>query len=78
MTQSPKASAIRTASNDIVIVENLIKNFGSGETEARVLKGIDLSPHRGEVAALLGPSGSEKSTLLHHFRDTITADERTT
>jgi len=48
----------------IVTVRGLTKNFGRGETETQVLKGIDLSLRRAEMVALLGPSGSGKSTLL--------------
>nr|WP_198671406.1 amino acid ABC transporter ATP-binding protein [Desertihabitans aurantiacus] len=39
---------------------NAIKEFGS----TRVLDGIDLEVHRGEVVCLLGPSGSGKTTFL--------------
>lgn len=45
-------------------VRGLVKTFGSGEAETRVLRGLDLAMQTGELAALLGPSGSGKSTLL--------------
>ena len=50
--------------SDILTVKGLTKSFGAGETEAKVLKGIDVTLERGEMVALLGPSGSGKSTLL--------------
>ncbi|KNX43385.1 Lipoprotein-releasing system ATP-binding protein LolD [Roseovarius tolerans] len=45
-------------------VRDLVKTFGIGEAETRVLRGLTLHLERGEMAALLGPSGSGKSTLL--------------
>jgi lipoprotein-releasing system ATP-binding protein len=45
-------------------VRDLVKTFGSGEAETRVLRGLNLTMQTGELAALLGPSGSGKSTLL--------------
>jgi lipoprotein-releasing system ATP-binding protein len=48
----------------LLAVEGLVKTFGSGEAETRVLRGLNLAMDTGELAALLGPSGSGKSTLL--------------
>lgn len=48
----------------LVEVRELVKTYGEGEAETRVLKGLDLELAEGDLAALLGPSGSGKSTLL--------------
>jgi len=48
----------------LVEVRDLVKTYGSGEAETRVLRHLDLSIGHGELAALIGPSGSGKSTLL--------------
>jgi lipoprotein-releasing system ATP-binding protein len=45
-------------------VRDLVKTYGEGEAETRVLKGLNLTMETGELSALLGPSGSGKSTLL--------------
>lgn len=41
-------------------IRDLQKDFG----KLKVLKGIDLNVHKGDVIVIIGPSGSGKSTLL--------------
>jgi putative ABC transport system ATP-binding protein len=47
-----------------ISARNLILTFGSGETAVPILKGVDLSVPQGQTLALLGPSGSGKSSLM--------------
>ena len=49
----------------VVRARGLVKTFGEGRGARRVLDGADLDAERGEVVAILGRSGTGKSTLLH-------------
>ena len=50
---------------EILKVENLTKSYGKGEAKVDAIKNINLSINKGEFVAIVGPSGSGRSTLLH-------------
>ena len=49
---------------DGILIENLVKTYGEGDTAVHALRGVDMHVAPGEVVGLIGPSGSGKSTLL--------------
>jgi len=49
----------------VLRARSLCKTYGSGESEVRALRDVDLDVDKGEFMVLLGPSGSGKSTLLN-------------
>ncbi len=51
--------------DSLLKAEGIVKTYRAGETELDVLRGIDFQVSRGEIAAVVGPSGVGKSTLLH-------------
>ncbi len=46
-------------------LENIIKVYGSGETTVYALAGVNLTIEAGEYCAIVGASGSGKSTMIN-------------
>lgn len=52
-------------SDKILVVEDLVKYYGTGENPVRAVDHTSLQIERGAFTAIVGRSGSGKSTLLH-------------
>ena len=50
---------------DFIKLHNVRKPYGKGESAFEALKGVDLLIDKGEFVALMGPSGSGKSSLAN-------------
>ena len=49
-----------TEQTPVIEIRNLHKAYGALE----VIKGVDITAHKGDVVSLIGSSGSGKSTIL--------------
>ncbi len=56
-----------------VACRNLIKDYGTGDTRVRALRGIDVDIAAGEMTLLVGPSGCGKTTLISILAGTLDA-----
>lgn len=48
-----------------LILDRIEKVFGAGDTEVRALNSVSLVVERGEFVAIMGASGSGKSTMMN-------------
>jgi putative ABC transport system ATP-binding protein len=51
----------------IIEAKDIVRTFGKGSLETKVLKGIDISVKENEFIAIMGKSGAGKSTLMYQL-----------
>ena len=49
----------------IIKLEDIHKTYQTGEVEVKAVRGVSLEIHQGEFVALMGASGSGKSTMMN-------------
>lgn len=62
MNPFPSDSAIAPA---LLQLQGISKIYGAGETQVKALDNVDLTIHEGEYCAIMGASGSGKSTMMN-------------
>jgi putative ABC transport system ATP-binding protein len=66
------AAADESRSGDVAVrVRGVTKDFGSGDSLMRALRGVDLDVPYGELLMLVGPSGCGKTTLVSIVAGTL-------
>ena len=63
MVQMSHPVADENRPEEVIEVSSLVTHYGS----RKILDGIDLKVHRGEILVIMGGSGSGKSTLMRHM-----------
>ena len=52
-------------SEPMIMADNLVKIYKTSDLEVLALQGLDLTVEQGELTAIIGNSGSGKSTFLN-------------
>ncbi len=61
----PKAAKAAKSSKPVIVLRNIRKTYMMGHVAVEVLRGISMTIDPGDFAAIMGASGSGKSTTMH-------------
>jgi putative ABC transport system ATP-binding protein len=51
--------------NSVIQLDHVTRTYGEGDSAVHALRGVSLTVHAGEMVAIMGTSGSGKSTMLN-------------
>jgi putative ABC transport system ATP-binding protein len=68
---APQTAALPGGGGLAVRVRGVTKDFGTGDSVTRALRGVDLDVPYGELLMLVGPSGCGKTTLVSIIAGTL-------
>src|SRR5512144_256776 len=63
--QEPKGVAVESTGSPVIRVADVHKYYELGETRVHALRGVSVGIDRGEFVAIMGASGSGKSTFMN-------------
>src|SRR5438105_11658020 len=63
--KQPEPVASASSGNGVIRIEDAHKYYELGETRVHALRGVSLEIRRGEFVAIMGASGSGKSTFMN-------------
>jgi putative ABC transport system ATP-binding protein len=62
---SPLSTPGTSSDGSLIRIDHLVKNYPLGEIEVHALRGVTVEVKRGEFVAIMGASGSGKSTFMN-------------